>query len=124
MDSDGFSEAGGMGFGLRAHDAVSTRSQALAGLRAERRWGGWSLRGYAEWQQHLSSDGLSLEASFVGVEAWAPVAGLQPARSGGLFGLSLESWLSRNSRLAFGYDQRFGPRDDLRQVQVRYSAGF
>lgn len=124
VDSDGFSETGGMGFGLRARDAVSTRSQALAGLRAERRWGGWSLRGYAEWQQHLSSDGLSLEASFVGVEAWAPVAGLQPARSGGLFGLSLESWLSRNSRLAFGYDQRFGPRGDLRQVQVRYSAGF
>lgn len=124
VDSDGFSEAGGMGFGLRAHDAVSTRSQALAGLRAERRWGGWSLRGYAEWQQHLSSDGLALDASFVGVEAWAPVAGLQPARSGGLFGLSVESWLSRTSRLAFGYDQRFGPRGDLRQVQLRYSAGF
>jgi hypothetical protein len=36
----------------------------------------------------------------------------------------VESWLSRSSRLAFGYDQRFGPRGDLRQVQLRYSAGF
>jgi uncharacterized protein with beta-barrel porin domain len=96
----------------------------LIGMRAERRWGGWSLRGYAEWQQHLASTGQVQEASFVGVEAWAPLSGLQPARSGGLFGLSVESWLSRNTRLAFGYDQRFGPRGDLRQVQLRYSAGF
>ncbi|MCS4278801.1 autotransporter serine protease [Stenotrophomonas rhizophila] len=124
VDSDGFSEQGGMGFGLRTLDAVSTRTQALIGMRAERRWGGWSLRGYAEWQQHLASTGQVQAASFVGVEAWAPLSGLQPTRSGGLFGLSVESWLSRNTRLAFGYDQRFGPRGDLRQVQLRYSAGF
>jgi len=36
----------------------------------------------------------------------------------------VESWLSRNTRLAFGYDQRFGPRGDLRQVALRYSAAF
>lgn len=124
VDSDSFSEDGGFGFGLRAEGNVASRSQALAGLRAETRWGSWSLRGYAEWQQLLSSTGLDPQASFVGVEAWAPLAGLQPARSGGLFGLSVESWLSRSSRLAFGYDQRFGPRGDLRQVQLRYSAGF
>ena len=124
VDSDRFSEQGGLGFGLRTDGSVSTRSQALAGMRAERQWGNWSLRGYAEWQQLLSSGGLNQDASFVGVDAWAPMAGLQPARSGGLFGLSVESWLSRNSRVAFGYDQRFGPRGDLSQVALRYSAAF
>jgi len=124
VESDGFSEQGGFGFGLRAAGSQATRSQALAGLRAERQWGGWSLRGYAEWQQMLSSSGLDVQASFVGVDAWAPMAGLQPARSGGLFGVSVESWLSRNSRVAFGYDQRFGPRGDLHQVALRYMAAF
>ncbi len=124
VDSDRFSEQGGLGFGLRTQGGVSTRSQALAGVRAERQWGSWALRGYAEWQQLLSSDGLVQDASFVGVDAWAPMAGLQPARSGGLFGLSVESWLTRNTRVAFGYDQRFGPRGDLSQVALRYSAAF
>ena len=124
VDSDSFSEQGGLGFGLRTQGGVSTRSQALAGVRAERQWGSWALRGYAEWQQLLSSDGLTQDASFVGVDAWAPMAGLRPARSGGLLGLSVESWLTRNTRVAFGYDQRFGPRGDLSQVALRYSAAF
>lgn len=124
VDSDRFSEQGGLGFGLRTEGNLSTRSQALAGVRAERQWGNWALRGYAEWQQLLSSTGLTQDASFVGVDAWAPMAGLQPARSGGLFGLSVESWLTRHSRVAFGYDQRFGPRGDLSQVALRYSAAF
>ncbi len=124
VDNDRFSEQGGLGFGLRTQGGISSRSQALAGVRAEREWRGWSLRGYAEWQQLLSSQGLDADASFVGVDAWAPMAGLQPTRSGGLFGVSVESWLSRNTRLGFGYDQRFGPRGDLRQVALRYSAAF
>lgn len=124
VDSDRFSEQGGLGFGLRTQGGVSTRSQALAGVRAERQWGSWSVRGYAEWQQLLSSQGLVQDASFVGVDAWAPMAGLQPARSGGLFGVSIESWLTRTTRVAFGYDQRFGPRGDLSQVALRYSAAF
>jgi autotransporter-associated beta strand protein len=124
VDSDSFSEQGGLGFGLRTQGGVSTRSQALAGVRAERQWGSWALRGYAEWQQLLSSDGLTQDASFVGVDAWAPMAALQPARSGGLLGLSVESWLTRNTRVAFGYDQRFGPRGDLSQVALRYLAAF
>ena len=64
------------------------------------------------------------QASFVGVDAWAPLAGLQPARSGGLFGVSVESWLSRNTRVSFGYDQRVGPRGDLHQVALRYVSAF
>jgi autotransporter-associated beta strand protein len=122
--NDGFTEQGGLGFGLRTLDNVSSRSQALAGVRAEQHWRGWSLRGYAEWQQLLSSDGLQSQASFIAVDSWSPLAAFEPARSGGLFGVSVQSWLSRSSQLSFGYDQRFGPRGDLRQVALRYSAAF
>lgn len=122
--SDGFSEQGGFGFGLRAGDGLSTRSQAVAGLRAEHAWRGLSLRGYAEWQQALSADGLSMQASFVGIDAWAPMSGLQPARSGGLLGLSLDAWLSPSSTLSFGYDQRFGQRGDTHMLSLRYGMGF
>ena len=124
VDSNAFSETGGFGFGLRSDGSSSQRSQALAGLRAQAQLGTWSLGGYAEWQQILSSDGFGFDASFVGVDAWAPVSGLQPSRSGGVMGLSVSSWLTRQSQLSFGYDQRFGPRGDLRQVGLRYSAAF
>ncbi|WP_312913645.1 S8 family serine peptidase [Stenotrophomonas sp.] len=122
--SDGFREQGGYGFGLRADDWSSTRVQALAGVRGQYLWKQVAFNGYAEWQQALGGNGLSLDASFVGVDAWAPIAGLQPSRSGGLFGLSVDSWLARNTRLSLGYDQRFGPRGDNRQVSLRLRQGF
>lgn len=124
VESNAFSESGGFGFGLRSDGSSSQRSQALVGLRAQARRGDWSFGGYAEWQQILSSDGFGFDASFVGVDAWAPVSGLQPSRSGGVLGMSVSSWLTRQSQLSFGYDQRFGPRGDLRQVGLRYSAAF
>ncbi len=124
VDSNAFSESGGFGFGLRSDGGSNQRSQALAGLRAQAQRGDWSFGGYAEWQQILSSNGAGFHASFVGVDAWAPMAGLQPTRSGGVFGVSVSSWLTRQSQLSFGYDQRFGPRGDLRQVGLRYSAAF
>src|SRR5690606_22654469 len=121
---DGFREQGGYGCGLRADDWNSTRTQALAGVRGQYQWRGVALNGYAEWQQALSADGLSLQAGFTGVDAWAPLAGLQPAGSSGLFGLSLDSWLSRNARLSLGYDQRFGSRGDYRQLSLRFQQAF
>lgn len=124
VGTNGFNEQGGLGFGLRTLDNVSTRSQALAGMRAEQRWRSWSLRGYAEWQQLLSSDGLQSQASFMAVDSWSPMAAFEPARSGGLFGVSVQSWLGRSSQLSFGYDQRFGPRGDLSQVALRFATAF
>ena len=82
------------------------------------------MSGYAEWQQTLASDGLALAASFVGVDAWTPLQGLQPQRSGGLAGFSIDTWLSRNSRLGLGYDQRFGPRGNDALASLRYWYGF
>ena len=124
LRSDGFDERGGDGFGLRSSGWDVERSQAIAGLRA--RWDapGVSLHGYGEWQQTLSSSGFDLQASFTGIEAWAPIAGLEPARSGGLVGLGLESWLSPRARLMLGLDQRFGPRGSDRMASFQLAYGF
>ncbi|MCW0449065.1 hypothetical protein NB706_001899 [Xanthomonas sacchari] len=57
------------------------------------------------------------------MNAWAPLVDLQPARSGGLFGASLQTrW--NGGLLGLGYDQRFGPRGDDRAVSLRYRLGF
>ena len=63
------------------------------------------------------------QASFVGVDAWAPLAGVDAPRGSALFGLALESWWGRNGRLSLGIDQRVGG-DDARQAALRYSTGF
>ena len=97
----------------------------MAGLRGEREWlSGLRLQGYAEWQQTLSAQGLALEAGFTGIDAWSPLMGLQPARSGGLFGLGLDAPVGRSGLVTLGFDQRFGPRGDARMVSLRYALGF
>ncbi|WP_243713389.1 autotransporter serine protease [Luteimonas terrae] len=124
LRSDGFDELGGNGFGLRSSGWDVERSQAIAGIRA--RWDapGFSLHGYGEWQQTLSASGFDLQASFTGIEAWAPIAGLEPARSGGLFGVGMTSWLTPRSQLMLGLDQRFGPRGHDRMASLRFAYGF
>lgn len=124
LRSDGFDERGGDGFGLRSAGWDVERSQAIAGMRA--RWDapGFSLHGYGEWQQTLSSSGFDLQASFTGIEAWAPISGLAPARSGGLVGVGLESWLTPRARMMLGIDQRFGPRGSDRMASLRLAYGF
>lgn len=122
--SDGFHEEGAAGFGLRSDATTSSRTQAIAGLRASHDWQRIRLDGYVEWQQTLASDGLEVSASFVGVDAWSPLASSNPALSGGMFGLSATAWLSPRSTVSFGYDQRFGPRGDANLVSLKYAFGF
>jgi len=124
LRSDGFDELGGNGFGLRSSGWDVARSQAIAGLRA--RWDapGFTLHGYGEWQQTLSASGFDLQASFTGVEAWSPIVGQAPARSGGLFGVGVTSWLTPRAQMAFGVDQRFGPRGQDRMASLRFAYGF
>ncbi|MEA9788490.1 S8 family serine peptidase [Xanthomonas campestris pv. raphani] len=124
LRSEGFRESGGEGFGLRAAASTSSRTQVLAGVRSAYRWRGLQLGGYAEWQQALSSEGLSLDASFIGVDAWAPLRGMQPARSGGLLGVAASAPLGERGALRFGYDQRVGERGDDRALSLKYSADF
>ena len=124
IDSDAFAEQGGYGFGLSAGSWHSSRMQGLAGLRGSYLWRGVALGGYAEWQQAVSGDGATRNARFVGVEAWAPLQGMQPVRSGGLFGVSVDAWLARDARVSLGYDQRFGAREANRQLSLRVLRAF
>ncbi len=124
LRSDGFEELGGSGFGLRGAGWDVSRSQAIAGLRARWDTPAFALHGYGEWQQTLASSGFDLQASFTGVEAWAPIAGASPARSGGLVGFGIESWLSPRARMQLGLDQRFGPRGNDRMASMRVAIGF
>ncbi|HHA2859633.1 TPA: S8 family serine peptidase [Stenotrophomonas maltophilia] len=123
MDTDAFNELGGFGFGLRGDANRAQRSQMLAGIRGERGWGRWTLRGHAEWQQRLDGADADWQASFVGVDAWAPLAGWNAPRGSALFGVALESWWGRNGRLSLGFDQRVGG-EGARQAALRYSTGF
>ncbi|MBO9718278.1 MAG: S8 family serine peptidase [Pseudoxanthomonas sp.] len=122
--SNGFQEEGAAGFGLRSAASTSSRTEAIAGLRAEREWRRFSFNSYVEWQQTLASQGLEVSASFVGVDAWSPLAASNPALSGGMFGVSAAAWLSPQSTLSLGYDQRFGPRGDASLVSLKYAVGF
>lgn len=123
--SDGFNELGGDGLGLRADAWTSTRSQAIAGLRGDRTLlPGVHLRSYVEWQHTLSASGLDVAAGFTGADAWSPLLGLQPGRSGGLYGVSLDAPVGRSGVVTLGFDQRFGPRGDARVVSLRYALGF
>ncbi|WP_243351268.1 autotransporter serine protease [Stenotrophomonas acidaminiphila] len=124
IDSDAFQEQGGYGFGLSAGGSHSSQVRAMAGMRGSYRWHGLELNGYAEWQQALSAGAGPLQARFTGIDAWAPLYGLQPARAAGLFGVSLDAWLARDAQLSLGYDQRLGGRGDNRQLSLRFMRGF
>lgn len=125
VSSDGFTEWGGQGFGLQARAATMLRTQAIAGLRAEQVLpGGATLQAYGEWQQTLAADGFEVEASFIGIDSWSPLPLAAAARSGGMFGVGVEAWLTRDTRLSLRMDQRFGPHGDERRASLRYVWGF
>jgi autotransporter-associated beta strand protein len=121
---DGFSEAGGSGFGLKSDGGSAERVQAVAGLRAQKRWGRAGVHGFAEWQQSLSETGLYAEASFVGVESWSPLRGEGFNRSVGMFGFGVDARLGRRTSWSFGYDQRVGSAFDDRQWSTKLRYGF
>ena len=124
IDSDGFREDGGEGFGLEANAWSASRTQAMAGLRASRRWNGLALHGHVEWQHVLASEGFEVEASFTGIDSWSPLPGVGAERHGGLFGIGMDARLSRGALLTLGLDQRFGPRGAERMASLRYAIGF
>ncbi|MCW5581823.1 MAG: S8 family serine peptidase [Luteimonas sp.] len=124
LRSDAFEEVGGAGFGLRGEAGESSRTQAIAGLRAALDWRGTQLRAYSEWQQTLAASGFDVQASFTGIDSWSPLPLADAARSGGLFGVGLDAPLTRRSALLLEVDQRFGPRGGERMASMRYVLGF
>jgi len=128
LQRDGFMERGAEGFGLTTRDSRTDRWQALAGARAHHgwetsRWGSVSLQAYAEWQRTLDGRGLDVDATFVGVDSWAPLA-LQE-RTSTHMGVAVELSPWQKAMLSFGYDLRNGSdeRSD-RQWSSRLRVGF
>ncbi|MBS0228395.1 MAG: S8 family serine peptidase [Proteobacteria bacterium] len=108
--NDGFSEAGTSGFGLRANAWNASRWQAMAGVRAERGWrfGDVELRAdaRAEWQRTLTESGMLVDASYTGIDQWAPLQGIALARRSQLFGFGLSALFGQHALLRFDLNRR------------------
>lgn len=124
--NDGFAEAGTTGFGLQARAWDSRRWQGAAGLRAERGWRSgdvqWTLDARMEWRRTLASAGTAFDASFTGLEQWAPLQGMALSPRARQFGLGLGAQFGRHGLLRFD----LGRRDDgLRQTgMAQLQAGY
>jgi outer membrane autotransporter protein len=126
---DGFNEFGGDGFGLKSGSQTVDRWQAGVGLRAGHTWamaGGssLSLQGRLQWQQALATHGDAFDASFTGVDQWAPVNGVGLSRYQSQAGLTLDWAMSARSNLQFGMDQYFGQHDQGLMGSLNYRLNF
>lgn len=126
---DGFNEFGGDGFGLKAGSQAVSRWQAGVGLRAGHQWtlpggGSLSLQGRLQWQQSFATHGDVFDASFTGVDQWAPVGGVGLSRYQSQAGLTLDWAASARSHLQFGMDQYFGQHDQGLMGTLSYRLDF
>lgn len=108
--NEGFDEGGSTGFGLRANAWDSSRWQGFAGLRAARGWriGDVDLRAdaRAEWQQTLAANGTLFDASFTGLEQWAPLQGIGLAQRSQLFGVGVSAAFGGKAMFRFDLSRR------------------
>ena len=116
IGNNGFDEGGASGFGLRANAWDSRRWQGFAGLRATRGWriGDIDLRAdaRAEWQRTLSAGGFAFDASYSGLEQWAPLQGIGVAERGSLVGAGLSANLGSRTMFRFDLSRRSSPVGD------------
>lgn len=125
IQRDGFNELGGYGFGLKAPGQAIERWQAGAGLRAARSWlvptlGTLDLKARLSWQQSFAMRGDVFDASFTGLNQWAPLGGIGLARYAGLAGLEMDWRFNARSALQLGYDHYFGQRDQSTMATLAY----
>ena len=125
IQRDGFNELGGYGFGLKAPGQTVERWQAGAGLRAMRSWlvpglGRLDLKGRLSWQQSFATRGDVFDASFTGLNQWAPLGGIGLERYVGLAGMELDWRFSSRSALQLSYDHYFGQRDQSSMATLAY----
>jgi len=126
LQRDGFDELGAYGFGLKSSEQTTALWQAGAGLRATREWmlprgGSLSLQARMLWQQSFGVRGELLDASFSGVNQFAPVGGIGLSRYGGVAGTTLDWTMSPHASLQFGYDRYFGQRQQGQVGTLTYN---
>jgi autotransporter-associated beta strand protein len=129
IQRDGFNELGGYGFGLKSGEQDVERWQAGLGVRAGHTWslaggGSLGLQARAQWQQAFAMHGDVFDASFTGVDQWAPVGGVGLSRYEGQVGLSLDWTMSARSSLQFGMDQYFGQNSQGMMGMLNYRLNF
>ncbi|NUR23655.1 autotransporter serine protease, partial [Frateuria sp.] len=129
IDNSGFNEPGAYGFGLKANAGAIERWQAGVGLRAGRQWnfaggGSLSLQTHLAWQHAFAVRGDVFDASFTGVDQWAPLGGIGLSRYGGVAGMTLDWAMSPRAGLSFGIDHHFAQREQGSMATLAYRLAF
>lgn len=129
IDSSGFNEPGAWGFGLKADARTIERWKAGLGLRAARQWnfaggGSLDLQAHLAWQRAFAMRGDVFEASFTGIDQWAPLGGIGLSRYGGVAGMTLDWAMTPRAGLSFGLDHRFAQREQGSMATLAYRLSF
>ncbi|UGB37257.1 S8 family serine peptidase [Frateuria soli] len=129
IDSSGFNEPGAWGFGLKASARTIERWQAGLGLRAARQWtfaggGSLDLQARLAWQRAFATRGDVFEASFTGIDQWAPLGGIGLSRYGGVAGMTLDWAMTPRTGLSLGIDHRFAQREQGSMATLAYRVSF
>jgi uncharacterized protein with beta-barrel porin domain len=76
------------------------------------------------WQQSFGLRGEVFDASFSGINQYAPVGGIGLSRYAGVAGTSLDWNMTPRASLQLGYDQYFGQRQRAKMGTLSFSWAF
>jgi len=127
--NNGFQEQGAYGFGLQSNSQNIQRWQTGVGVRLVQQWQlahgtALNLQGHMLWQQAFSTRGNVLDASFTGLQQFAPVDGIGLSRYGGVAGMNLDWTFAPRSSLQLSYDYYTGQFDRSSMATISCLVGF
>jgi uncharacterized protein with beta-barrel porin domain len=98
-------------------------------LRASRDWslargGSLSLQARMLWQQSFGLRGEVFDASFSGINQFAPVGGIGLSRYGGVLGATLDWRMTPRASLQLGYDDYVGQRQQAKMATANFRLDF
>ena len=129
LNLGGFTEQGGLGYGLTANAHAAGRLQAGLGVRAEQDWrlaNGMRMAfdGSAGWQHALNQYGGVFDASFTGFNDWLPVEGIGLSRNTAILRAGLSWWPTRNFGLRVGYMREQDQRERAGSAMLQGTVAF
>ncbi len=129
LDLGGFTEQGGLGYGLMAEARTAGRLRTGLGLRAERGWqlaNGMQMEfdGSAGWQHTLHQYGSVFDASFTGFNDWLPVKGIGLSRNTTVLRAGLSLWPAHNFGLRLGYMHQQDRREQADSTMLQGTVTF
>ena len=98
-------------------------------MRASHDWtlvggGSLGLQVHALWQQSFGLRGDVFDASFSGINLFAPVGGIGLSRYGGMLGTTLDWRMTPRASLQFGYDRYLGQGRQGQMASASFSWTF